>query len=535
MENEISAKSESICEKKPDMKNDKTQFEDALNIIGVGKYNYRLLAIGIYSLLAATAEMFTIGLVTTAAQCDLDLDVDKKGLLGSIPILGVVVSAHFWGFIADTRGRRYALNISTSACCVTELLAAFSTSWVYLAVFKFIGAIFASGTNALVFTLIGETTGIQKRQTYLMYAAAGVLAFQGLNIPVAYPILNMSSFSYYMPLLDYSFQPWRLYLLTIALMSGINLLLIVFFTLESPKFYFAIGEQEMGMKIMQKLYKINTGNAMDEYPVKYIVLNEDDYKPRQRNFFRSIWEQTTPLFSKKYIKSTILIFLTSLPAYCVSPPLSIWWPFIMNSVSKAQDTSIEFCKIFQMNNTKSFENSVLYNSSEIPKCDDTIAEITYIALAMFAVYLVICSLATVFIMKYIGKKWTFVIIHFICTILGVMVNYMNMYGGVFALGALSVNVTCMGIVTTYAIELFPTYMRAMAVCLTILSGRAVSIVFYNIIGAQLQNNCSNFIFILAGLIAFGGFVGIFLPSDRMKKENVKVGKGRDENDTCSST
>ncbi|XP_063621808.1 uncharacterized protein LOC134794034 [Cydia splendana] len=155
---------------------------------------------------------------------------------------------------------------------------------------------------------------------------------------------------------------------------------------------------------------------------------------------------------------------------------------------------------------------------------------------MFAGYLVTCSLATVLIIKYIGKKWTFVINHFICTILGVMVNYLNMYGGVLALGAASVNVTCMGIVTTYAIELFPTYMRAMAVCLTILFGRAVSIVFYNTIGAQLQNNCSNFIFILARLIAFGGFVGIFLPSDRnrMKKENVKIEKSKDKNEPCSS-
>ncbi|XP_063379382.1 synaptic vesicle 2-related protein-like [Cydia fagiglandana] len=436
----------SVCEKIPDEKcngvseSDKTPFEDALKIIGTGTYNYRLLTIVIYSLLAATAEVFTIGVVTTAAQCDLGLDVEKKGLMSSIPILGVVVSAHFWGFLADTRGRRFALIISTSACCVAGLLAAFASSWIYLAVIKFIGAIF-----------------------------------------------------------------------------GVNLLLIVFFTFESPKFYFAVGEHEMGLKIMQKFYKMNTGNALEEYPVKYVVLNKDDYKARQRNFFRSIWEQTTPLFSKKHIKSTVLIFLCGLPSYCVAPPLSIWLPFIMNSFSKSEN-NIQFCDIFRM---KTITND---NSSVIPECDDRVADITYITLSTFAAYLVFCSLSTCLVIKYIGKKWTFVINHFVCAVLCVMINYLNMLGGVVALVGLSANVSCMGIVTTYAIELFPTYMRAMAVCLTILCGRAVSIVFSNIIGAQLQNNCFNFIFIVAGLIAFGGFVGIFLPSDRKKKEMIKEDK-----------
>lgn len=60
-----------------------------LTILGLGIYNYRLLAITTYSLLAAAAEMFTIGVVTTASQCDLDLDVEKKGLISSIPILGM--------------------------------------------------------------------------------------------------------------------------------------------------------------------------------------------------------------------------------------------------------------------------------------------------------------------------------------------------------------------------------------------------------------------------------------------------------------
>lgn len=40
----------------------------------------------------------------------------------------------------------------------------------------------------------------------------------------------------------------------------------------------------------------------------------------------------------------------------------------------------------------------------------------------------------------------------------------------------------------------------MAVCLCILSGRAASIIFFNVIGSQLENNCDNFLLMVAGLI-----------------------------------
>ncbi|KAI8428543.1 hypothetical protein MSG28_007311 [Choristoneura fumiferana] len=522
---------------------DSTTFEEALEITRVGTYNYRLLTITIYSLLAATAEMFSVGIVSTASQCDLELDVGKKGLISSIPILGVVVSAHFWGFVADTRGRRFALIISTTGTCVAGIIATFSNNWILLAVIKFIGAallkaamlkvysarlrrfmhglrkstehnqnktqgILASGTNALVFTFLGEATIASKRQTYLMYASAGVLSFQAFNAALAYPILNLT-FDYYMPLLGFSFRPWRLFLLVIGLISGLNVLLIVFFTYESPKFCFAIGEHKRGLKIMQKIYKVNTGNAFEDYPVKHVVLNADDYKTKNGTFLRSVWDQTVPLFSKKYIKNTVLIFLCGLPAYCVSPPFSIWLPFIFNAYSTTSNPDLQFCETFQKNFTQSA------NRTMIPVCDDSVADITLVALAIFAVYLTLCSLSTVLIIKFIGKKWTFVLNHLFSCIMCVIINRVPILFGFVAMVGMTANVACMGIVTTYAIELFPTYMRAMAVCLCILSGRSVSIVFYNVIGAQLENNCDNFIVIIAGLILFGGIVGLFLPSDRV--------------------
>ncbi|XP_073951959.1 putative transporter svop-1 isoform X3 [Choristoneura fumiferana] len=469
--------------------------------------------------------MFSVGIVSTASQCDLELDVGKKGLISSIPILGVVVSAHFWGFVADTRGRRFALIISTTGTCVAGIIATFSNNWILLAVIKFIGAAFASGTNALVFTFLGEATIASKRQTYLMYASAGVLSFQAFNAALAYPILNLT-FDYYMPLLGFSFRPWRLFLLVIGLISGLNVLLIVFFTYESPKFCFAIGEHKRGLKIMQKIYKVNTGNAFEDYPVKHVVLNADDYKTKNGTFLRSVWDQTVPLFSKKYIKNTVLIFLCGLPAYCVSPPFSIWLPFIFNAYSTTSNPDLQFCETFQKNFTQSA------NRTMIPVCDDSVADITLVALAIFAVYLTLCSLSTVLIIKFIGKKWTFVLNHLFSCIMCVIINRVPILFGFVAMVGMTANVACMGIVTTYAIELFPTYMRAMAVCLCILSGRSVSIVFYNVIGAQLENNCDNFIVIIAGLILFGGIVGLFLPSDRVL---IKADDIEKPSENCEST
>ncbi|GBP28861.1 Synaptic vesicle glycoprotein 2B [Eumeta japonica] len=140
----------------------------------VGRYNYVLFVFSIYSVMSAVSEIFGVGIVTTAAQCDLDLDMYKKGLIGSLPMLGVMISGHLWGYIADTRGRKFTLYITIGGTFLTAVVSSFANHWIFLAFTKFVSAMFASGTNAVMYTLLGESTPQSHRARFLLYAATGV-------------------------------------------------------------------------------------------------------------------------------------------------------------------------------------------------------------------------------------------------------------------------------------------------------------------------------------------------------------------------
>lgn len=40
------------------------------------------------------------------SECDLNLTAGRKGILSSIPFVGMIFGSHLWGYLADTIGRR---------------------------------------------------------------------------------------------------------------------------------------------------------------------------------------------------------------------------------------------------------------------------------------------------------------------------------------------------------------------------------------------------------------------------------------------
>lgn len=89
-------------------------------LAGYGRFHlFVLLATG-GALMCVIVETMEMMFIIPAAQCDLELSLAEKGLLSSISFLGVFTSSHFWGFIADTRGRRKTLLISLCVSFVTS-------------------------------------------------------------------------------------------------------------------------------------------------------------------------------------------------------------------------------------------------------------------------------------------------------------------------------------------------------------------------------------------------------------------------------
>lgn len=71
--------------------------------------------------------------ITPAAQCDLSLTLTEKGILYSAGFLGVVASSHFWGFVADTKGRKIVLLTSLIvSAAITFVESLIITTWIFI-------------------------------------------------------------------------------------------------------------------------------------------------------------------------------------------------------------------------------------------------------------------------------------------------------------------------------------------------------------------------------------------------------------------
>lgn len=88
--------------------------------------------------MGAVLENISVSFVLPYAKCDLKLTTSEQGLLNSVSFLGIVISSQFWGFMADTSGRRKVIRISLICSFICSFASAFATTTNYLLLFRFL-------------------------------------------------------------------------------------------------------------------------------------------------------------------------------------------------------------------------------------------------------------------------------------------------------------------------------------------------------------------------------------------------------------
>lgn len=108
--------------------------------LGHGKYQFLLLLVCGCSLMGVVVENVNIGFVVPYARCDLRFSASEQGALNAVGYVGIVISSHCWGFLADTWGRRKVLRMALFGSFTCAVLSAFSISTIMLIVTRlFVG------------------------------------------------------------------------------------------------------------------------------------------------------------------------------------------------------------------------------------------------------------------------------------------------------------------------------------------------------------------------------------------------------------
>lgn len=95
---------------------------------GHGKFHFILLLVCGFSLMGVVVENVNIGMVMPYVRCDMGIETTEQGLLNSAGYVGIVISSHFWGFLADTTGRHNVLKFALGGSFLFAVLSVFSTN-----------------------------------------------------------------------------------------------------------------------------------------------------------------------------------------------------------------------------------------------------------------------------------------------------------------------------------------------------------------------------------------------------------------------
>lgn len=87
-----------------------------------------------FSLMGVVVENVNIGFVMPYVRCEMNITTAEQGLLNSAAYVGIVVSSHLWGFLADTTGRQNVLKYALGGSFSCAVISVFSTNIVMLTV-----------------------------------------------------------------------------------------------------------------------------------------------------------------------------------------------------------------------------------------------------------------------------------------------------------------------------------------------------------------------------------------------------------------
>jgi MFS family permease len=141
--------------------------EEAMELNPVGFFQYRLLLMCGLTFMTDALEVTLLSFLTTCAAAEWNLTTTEQATLTAIVFLGIVVGSMFWGWFADTYGRRPAYLYSCVLITAGGLLSAVAPSYTLLTILRAITG-FGIGGASVPFDLLAEFMPASHRGPFLV-------------------------------------------------------------------------------------------------------------------------------------------------------------------------------------------------------------------------------------------------------------------------------------------------------------------------------------------------------------------------------
>ncbi|KDR21687.1 synaptic vesicle glycoprotein 2B-like [Zootermopsis nevadensis] len=525
-----------------------TPFEQAIVLSGHGKFHL-LLSIGCgFCLVAMVGEVFGTAFLIPAAQCEFEMDSSEKGLLNAISYIGMICSSHLWGYLADTRGRRKTLIVALVLDAVCGLASSLADTYWLFCLLRFFNGFFVCAPSAVVFAYLGEFHSAPTRSRAVMlvsvFLSVGGIFQQGL----AWLIIPQD-WAVQLPWPDLIFRSWRVFVVINALPS-VATAVILFFLPESPKFLFSKGKEGQALDVLRRVFAVNTGRPAEEYPVARVVMDAREIAPTAVvqptsaiEIFKSMWLQTKPLFQRPNLTLTTLACIIQFSLYASYNGFAVWLPDLYNRLSiyteRNPNHSLTICEVvtalanstavagdfvrstqidnltelIMVNSTEGHVANETWGLNNMSPCTSTVDPTVFrnsLAVGLVCITVYTCA---GFLVKFIQKKLLMVVCLVASSVCIATINVANtelllvVLSSIFiAMAGVSVNM-----LSSIVIDNIPTQLRAMAICLSLMSGRLGVTVCSLVLGILLDSACNASLFSLSGIVLVCCILTYMLP------------------------
>ncbi|KAL7031289.1 hypothetical protein ACKWTF_006954 [Chironomus riparius] len=448
-----------------------------------------------FVLMDVITETMGIGNLIPAAICDFHLNGATKGLLTSMVFFGIVFSSYIFGYLGDTKGRRYVIIWTLLFAKVFTFIAVFVQNVTIFMACRFITGIFLGGYSGVMWAYLGEFNTSKYRPAILSWVGVFIgVAYTG--IPVIAHLLN--GFEWRFALYSgYEFRPWRLGLIIYSIPGIIGGLLCIRLP-ESPKYLLSIRKNNEAYQAVEWIHKVNKGNKKHaNFDIIALKTDEagtgNDFKGL-KGIVISLIDQTLPLIKPPYLFLFIACCALQFGTFFISAGLGLFLPDILNKLSKYRDETCDgggecVYHVCDVAGFKFHQDKNITANNET--CNDSVDSSVYenmiiLGSVYICMYVVIAAVMNRERRKYI-IAFTFILSSTFGFILPFVYNQMFItISFILTIISAGMNIT---LINGAACDIFPTYLRSMAVSVSMLVGRFGSTVSSNILGNLLDEYC----------------------------------------------
>ncbi len=267
-----------------------TTIDEAIERIGVGRFQWRLFFINGFTWAADAMEVLIIGFVIPGIMALWGLQRTDAAIVASATFVGMFVGAWGFGMLADRFGRRRVFILTVVLDAIFGLLSALSPDLTTLIILRFLTGAAVGGTLPVDYAVMSEFLPAKRRGAFLVYLesfwALGTVIVALLAWGLA--TIHISEAA-----------SWR-YLLAASAVPGIISFWIRRNVPESPRYLLVSGRGDEARTVLQNIASLN-GVA--------ITIGQLRIEPgRRQSAITGIWQR--PLLGRTLLLSSIWFCLS---------------------------------------------------------------------------------------------------------------------------------------------------------------------------------------------------------------------------------